>query len=38
MGEREEMPKHDLAESPVHGEDVAELRAKLDSMHPADIA
>src|SRR6266849_3120777 len=32
------MPKHDLAESPVHGEDVAELRAKLDSMHPADIA
>jgi len=36
--ERQEMPKHDLVESLVHRQNVAELRAKLDSMHPADIA
>jgi len=36
--ERQEMPKHELVESLVHRRNVAELRAKLDSMHPADIA
>ena len=36
--ERQEMPKHELVESLVHRQNVAELRAKLDSMHPADIA
>src|SRR5215510_16294385 len=35
---RQEMPKHDLVESLVHRQNVAELRAKLSSMHPADIA
>jgi hypothetical protein len=35
---RQEMPKHELVESLVHRQNVAELRAKLDSMHPADIA
>src|SRR5437016_12523187 len=36
--ERQEMPKHALVQSLVHRQNVAELRAKLDSMHPADIA
>src|SRR5256885_1011054 len=36
--ERQEMPKHELVESLVYRQNVAELRAKLDSMHPADIA
>src|SRR5205814_2343728 len=36
--ERQEMPKHELVESLVHRQNVAELHAKLDSMHPADIA
>src|SRR5437660_78411 len=36
--ERQEMPKHALVESLVHRQNVAELRSKLDSMHPADIA
>jgi magnesium transporter len=36
--ERQEMPKHDLVESLVHRQNVAELRSKLDSMHPADVA
>ncbi|OFZ72697.1 MAG: magnesium transporter [Betaproteobacteria bacterium RBG_16_64_9] len=35
---RQAMPKHELVESLVHKQDVAELRAKLDRMHPADIA
>ncbi len=35
---RQEMPKHELVESLVHKQNVAELRAKLDRMHPADIA
>jgi magnesium transporter len=35
---RQEMPKHDLVESLVHRQNVAQLRAKLDAMHPADIA
>jgi magnesium transporter len=36
--QRQEMPKHELIESLVHRQNVAELRAKVDSMHPADIA
>src|SRR5204862_2540262 len=36
--ERQEMPKHELVESLVHRQNVAELRAKLDSMHQADMA
>ena len=35
---RQEMPRHDLVESLVHRQNVAELRAKLDRIHPADIA
>ncbi len=35
---RQEMPRHELVESLVHKQNVAELRAKLDRMHPADIA
>jgi len=38
LANRREMPRHDLVESPVHKQNVAELRAKLDWMHPADIA
>src|SRR5690349_2938183 len=36
--ERQEMPKHELVGSLVHRQNVAELRGKLDLMHPADIA
>ena len=35
---RQGMPRHELVESPVHKQNVAELRSKLDRMHPADIA
>jgi len=35
---RQEMPKHDLVEQLVHKQHLAELRAKLDRLHPADIA
>jgi len=35
---RQEMPRHELVESLVHKQNVAELRTKLDAMHPADIA
>ena len=35
---RQEMPRHEPAESLVHKQNVAELRTKLDAMHPADIA
>ena len=35
---RQEMPRQELVESLVHKQNVAELRAKLDRMHPADIA
>ncbi len=31
-------PKHDLVESLVHKQNLAELRAKLDELHPADVA
>ena len=36
--ERQEMPKQGLVESLVHRQNVSELRAKLERMHPADIA
>ena len=35
---RQEIPGHELVESLVHQQNVAELRAKLDRIHPADIA
>ena len=35
---RQEIPGHELVESLVHKQNVTELRAKLDRMHPADIA
>jgi len=35
---RQEMPRHGLVESLVHKQNAVELRAKLDRMHPADIA
>src|SRR5688572_14068039 len=35
---RQEMPKHDLVEQLVHKQHLAELRSKLDRLHPADIA
>jgi len=31
-------PKQDLVESLVHKQNLAELRAKLDELHPADVA
>jgi len=36
--ERSQMPKHELVGSAVHKQNLARLRAKLDVMHPADIA
>jgi magnesium transporter len=36
--ERQPMRKHGLVESLVHRQHLAELRAKLDAMHPADVA
>src|SRR5690606_17755481 len=35
---RQDMPRHDLVESLVHKQHIAELHAKLDALHPADIA
>ncbi len=35
---RQEMPRHDLVESLVHKQHIAGLQAKLDALHPADIA
>ena len=35
---RQEMTRHALVESLVHKQNGAELRAKLDHMHPADVA
>jgi magnesium transporter len=32
------MPRHDLVETLVHKQHLAELRGKLDRMHPADVA
>jgi magnesium transporter len=36
--ERQPMPKHELVETLVHKQHLAALRAKLDDMHPADVA
>ena len=36
--ERQEMPRRELVESIVHKQNVAELRRKLDELHPADVA
>jgi magnesium transporter len=36
--ERQEMPRHELVENLVHRQNLAELKAKLDRMHPADVA
>ena len=36
--ERQEMPRHALVEQLVHKQHLAELRAKLENLHPADIA
>lgn len=35
---RQDMPRHDLVEELVHKQNVAELKNKLDRLHPADIA
>ena len=35
---RQEMPKHDLVQQLVHKQHLTELRAKLEGLHPADIA
>jgi len=36
--ERQEGPRRDLVESLVHKQHLAELRSRLENMHPADIA
>src|SRR3990172_8946071 len=38
LGSRQEPPRHELVETLVHKQNEAALRAKLDRMHPADIA
>ena len=35
---RQQMPRHELVENLVHKQHIAELRRKLDELHPADIA
>src|SRR4051812_31710268 len=35
---RQEMPKHGLVEQLVHKQHLTELRAKLERLHPADVA
>ncbi len=35
---RQEMPRHDLVEDLVHKQHLGQLHARLDKMHPADIA
>jgi magnesium transporter len=35
---RQDMPKHELVEQLVHKQNLAEVRAKLDRLHAADIA
>ena len=35
---KQDMPKHDLVESLVHKQNLAELHKKLDALHPADVA
>lgn len=38
MVHNQDMPRHDLVESLVHRQNIAELRKKLDQLHPADVA
>lgn len=38
MVHKQDMPKHDLVESLVHKQNLAELQARLDQLHPADVA
>ncbi len=35
---KQDMPRHELVESLVHKQNLAELRSKLDKLHPADVA
>lgn len=35
---RQEMPRHELVENLVHKQHIAELRAMLEALHPADVA
>jgi magnesium transporter len=35
---KQAMPKHDLVESLVHKQHISVLQAKLDALHPADVA
>jgi len=35
---KQDMPRHELVEQLVHKQNLAELRAKLDELHPADVA
>ena len=35
---RQEMPKHDVVEAMVHKQHLSALQAKLDILHPADVA
>jgi magnesium transporter len=36
--ERQEMPRHELVEKLVHKQHLAELHARLERLHPADVA
>jgi len=38
MARLQDMPRHDLVETLVHKQHLAQLQLKLDSLHPADIA
>jgi magnesium transporter len=38
MVHNQDMPRHELVESLVHRQNIAELRKKLDQLHPADVA
>ncbi|MEO8158304.1 MAG: magnesium transporter [Betaproteobacteria bacterium] len=38
MVHKQDMPRHELVESLVHKQNLAELRNKLDKLHPADVA
>lgn len=38
MVHKQDMPRHELVESLVHKQNLAELRNRLDKLHPADVA
>jgi magnesium transporter len=38
LDKQEDMPRHDLVQSLVHKQNLAELQKKLDALHPADVA